>query len=111
MASYYGDDSLGAFLPGLTKFVKKIGKITSPITTGIAKSFLPASLVNAAATIDPTRSQPKVSVTAAQTTAGPYTTTDKAQADAKKLPIPLIAAGAGVIILAIVLMTSKKAAA
>jgi hypothetical protein len=45
----------GKFLPGLSKVVKKIGKVTSPITTAAAKAFLPASLVNAAAKLDPTK--------------------------------------------------------
>jgi hypothetical protein len=56
-----GEDSrLGAFLPGLGKFVKKVGKVTSPYTTAIAKSLLtaanlPPSLVDAAAGFDPTK--------------------------------------------------------
>jgi len=51
-----GEDSrLGAFLPGLGKFAKKVGKVTSPFTTAIAKSFLPSSLVDAAAGFDPTK--------------------------------------------------------
>jgi len=41
----------GKFLPGL----KKIGKYTSKVTGGIAKAFIPASIVNAAAMFDPTR--------------------------------------------------------
>jgi hypothetical protein len=45
----------GKFLPGLTKVVKKIGKVTSPITTAAARAFLPASVVNAAAKLDPTK--------------------------------------------------------
>lgn len=47
-----GDDSrIGAFLPGL----KKIGKVTAPFTTAIAKGFLPASIVDAAAKVDPVK--------------------------------------------------------
>jgi len=49
------EDRLGAFLPGLTKVAKKIGKVTSPYTTAIAKSFLPSALVDAAAGFDPTK--------------------------------------------------------
>ena len=45
----------GKFLPGLTKAVKTVGKFTSPITTAAAKTFLPSSVVNAAAKLDPTR--------------------------------------------------------
>ena len=111
MATYYGDDSLGAFLPGLGKFIKKVGKVTSPITTGIAKAFLPASLVNAAATLDPTARKniaPPVSVP--QAAAKPYVTTDTVKDEAKKPPIALIAAGAGVLVLVAVLMSSRKVA-
>jgi hypothetical protein len=35
--------------------VKSIGKITSPITTKLAKTFLPSSIVDAAAHLDPTK--------------------------------------------------------
>lgn len=45
------DERIGAFLPGL----KKIGKATSKVTGGIAKAFLPSSLVDAAAKLDPTK--------------------------------------------------------
>lgn len=48
------DDRLGAFLPGLKKVVKKVGKVTSGFTTGIAKTFLPSGVVNAVAKLDPT---------------------------------------------------------
>jgi hypothetical protein len=66
---YYGqqiyDPYMGAFLPGLTKALKKaggavkktvkaVGRVTSPITTKIAKSFLPGSIVDAASAFDPT---------------------------------------------------------
>lgn len=42
---------MGAFLPGL----KKIGRYTSKVTGTIAKAFIPASLVDAAAKLDPSR--------------------------------------------------------
>ena len=45
----------GKILPGVGKFLKKVGKVTSPITTAAAKAFLPASLVDAAAKLDPTK--------------------------------------------------------
>lgn len=45
------DDRLGAFLPGL----KKVGKVTGGITGGIAKSFLPASMVDSLSKLDPTK--------------------------------------------------------
>jgi hypothetical protein len=40
---------------GFITALKNIGKFTSPITTGLAKTFLPASIVNAAAKLDPTK--------------------------------------------------------
>jgi hypothetical protein len=55
-----GDERIGAFLPGLTKAIKKVGKFTSPITTGIAKTFIPAGIVDAAAHLDPTRKSSSV---------------------------------------------------
>lgn len=51
MLSEINGVEMGAFLPGL----KKIGKFTSKVTGGIAKAFIPASIVNAAAAFDPTR--------------------------------------------------------
>jgi hypothetical protein len=42
-------------LPGVAKAMRAIGKVTSPITTAAAKAFLPASLVDAAAKLDPTK--------------------------------------------------------
>jgi hypothetical protein len=48
---YGDDDRLGAFLPGL----KKVGKLTSGITGGIAKTFLPAATVDALSKLDPTK--------------------------------------------------------
>lgn len=58
----YGDEeTLGAFLPGLKKFVKKVGKVTSGITTGVAKAVgVPQSAIDALAKIDPTKSKPSV---------------------------------------------------
>lgn len=51
MLSEMNGNEMGAFLPGL----KKVGKFTRKITGGIAKAFIPASIVNAAAAFDPTR--------------------------------------------------------
>lgn len=50
---------LGKFLPGLTKKLKSIGKVTSKITGSIAKVAagmvgIPPSAINALAKIDPT---------------------------------------------------------
>ncbi|MGB7569575.1 MAG: hypothetical protein WBM07_17055 [Chitinivibrionales bacterium] len=44
---------MGKFLPGLMKVVKNVGKITSPFTTALAKTFLPSGVVNALAKADP----------------------------------------------------------
>lgn len=47
---------LGAFLPGLKKFVKKVGKVTSKITTAAARFVgVPQSAINALAKVDPTK--------------------------------------------------------
>jgi hypothetical protein len=47
---------LGAFLPGLKKFAKKVGKVTSKITTAAARFVgVPQSAINALAKIDPTK--------------------------------------------------------
>lgn len=42
---------MGAFLPGL----RKIGRFTSKATGTIAKAFIPAGVIDAAAKFDPTR--------------------------------------------------------
>jgi len=52
--THLGDDELGKFLPGLMKVVKKVGTVTRGITTAIAKTVLPSSMVDALAKIDPT---------------------------------------------------------
>jgi hypothetical protein len=47
---------LGAFLPGLKKFFKKVGKVTSKITTAAARFVgVPKSALDALAKIDPTK--------------------------------------------------------
>lgn len=49
---------LGAFLPGLKKFVKKVGKVTSKITTAAARFVgVPQSAINALAKVDPTKAK------------------------------------------------------
>ncbi len=53
------------FLPGLKKAVKKVGKFTAPITTAVARTILPESVIKAAAAIDPTKR--KVTPAAVQT--------------------------------------------
>lgn len=42
-------------LPAIKKSVRAVGKVTSPITTAAARAFLPKSLVDAAAKLDPTK--------------------------------------------------------
>jgi hypothetical protein len=50
------DERIGAFLPGLMKVVKKVGKVTSGVTTGIARTVgVPQSALNALAHLDPTK--------------------------------------------------------
>jgi len=57
----YGEDAedvevLGKFLPGLMKAVKKVGKVTSKITTGAARAVgVPQSVINALAKVDPSK--------------------------------------------------------
>lgn len=63
---YSGDYEIGAFLPGLKKVAKKVGKVTAPITTGIAKTFIPAPVVSAIAKIDPTKKAPSTKAAVAE---------------------------------------------
>lgn len=101
-----GEDSrLGAFLPGLTKFAKSVGKVTSPFTTAIAKSFLPSSLVDAAAGFDPTK-KGKPSATAILNALNPppvvIPVPVKKPVDIKKIAI-IAGAGVGALLLVKVL--------
>lgn len=101
---------------GFLKVLKKIGKFTAPITTGIAKTFLPAAVVNAAAKLDPTRKgkiTPKAVQQAVATlqkdplvNAVPSDTTIKANAllDTLKNPKVLAIIGGGIVLL----MVMKK---
>jgi len=109
---------LGAFLPGLMKVVKKIGKFTSPITTKIAKTFLPASIVNAAAHLDPTKKgnitpaaiaavKELVQSKAAEAPAVPTATQIQTQALTKTLTSPLVLGIAGAGILVLILMRKR----
>jgi hypothetical protein len=55
------------FLPGLTKAVKKVGKVTSGVTTAVARGVgVPPSLLTALSKIDPTKGK-KASATKAIT--------------------------------------------
>lgn len=70
---YRGDDGQlylgkGKFLPGFKKAVRKIGKVTSPVTGAIAKSFLPAGVVNTLAKFDPSRKSGSAGATKALAT-------------------------------------------
>lgn len=65
---------LGKFLPGLTKKLKAIGKVTSKVTGSIAKVAagmvgIPPSAINALAKIDPTAKK-KLDAALLQTKAG-----------------------------------------
>ena len=96
-------EELGAFLPGL----KKIGKFTHKITGGIAKAIIPASLVDAAAALDPTKkgkSKAVVPVPAKQVITVPKTI---AGIDTKKVLI-IGGAGIGSLILLKVLLSSSR---
>jgi len=113
---------LGSFLPGLMKPLKKavkaIGKFTAPITTKIAKTFLPSSLVDAAAHLDPTK---KGNITpgaiaaiksllqskAAESQAVSSDTAIKTQAAAKTLLNPMVLGIAGAGVLALILLRKK----
>jgi hypothetical protein len=112
----------GAFLPGLTKVFKKIGKVTAPITTKLAKTFLPASVVDAAAKLDPTKKgaiTPKA-VAAVQTLVTakekgaavpaviPSPTQVKIEALTKTLLNPMVLGIAGAGVLVIILLRKRR---
>ena len=103
----YGIETLdGRFLPGLGKFFRKVGKVTSPITGAIAKRFLPSSVVDAMAKADPTRrgSSPQAAATAVQQALlpdQPGDTMGKVKDFVKKNPL-VIAAGGGVLLLLLI---------
>lgn len=82
----HGDEPelLGAFLPGLMKPLKKVGKYTSGITTGIAKTFVPSGVVDLVAKFDPTKKN-KAKVTQADVSKA-LTPQQQAQAPASFLP-------------------------
>jgi hypothetical protein len=123
-AAYYyglmGEEYLGKgkFLPGLTKAIKKVGKVTSPFTTAIANSFLPSGVVNAFAKVDPTK-KGSVSIPVAvqqaqkelQKASGltiPSEASVKANALMKTLTNPMVLGIAGGGILLLVLMSKKR---
>jgi hypothetical protein len=121
---YRGEDGQvylgkGKFLPSLSKAFKKIGKFTSPITGALAKSFLPAGVVNALAKFDPTKKggvNSQAASTALATIIKPVAEVKvenmpSSQLEALKKtaldPKMLMIAGSGALLL-IVLMMSKK---
>lgn len=108
LLALYGDDErIGAFLPGL----RKIGKVTSKFTGGIAKTFLPPSLVNAAANLDPTKKNPSAKAAVAAVNAPPKTSVpvkkNALNIDVKKVAI-IGGAGVGALILLKILLGSHK---
>jgi hypothetical protein len=104
---------------GFLNVIKSIGKFTRPITTAVAKTFLPASVVNAAAKLDPTaKKSGKVTPKAVQqaiaileknplVTATPSDTAIKTGALLETLKNPAVLAiiGGGIVLL--VLMRKK----
>lgn len=109
---------LGAFLPGLTKIIKKIGKFTSPITTKIGKLAaglvgIPASAIDSLAKADPTAhaaliQQLAAKIPAGQTAAAVTTPGGKKTGGISPLYIGLAAGGAAIIILTIILTKKKR---
>jgi hypothetical protein len=104
----FGDDErIGAFLPGL----KKVGKVTSGFTGGIAKAFLPPQLVNAAAKLDPTRKGASAKAAVAVVNAPPKTPVpvkkNALNIDVKKVAI-IGGAGVGALVLLKILLGSHK---
>jgi len=84
---------LGAFLPGLKKVVKKIGKVTSKITTAAARVVgVPQSAINALAKVDPT----KLKAGAATATAKKAIEAAKILTAPPKQIIPVAPAAAGI---------------
>jgi len=112
----------GAFLPGLKKLVKKVGSFTRPITTSIAQTFLPASLVNAAAKLDPTRKGGAEGAAATQAiakmieqnTVNPQNAPVKTDAEIKRdalmatLTDPKVLGIAGAGVIALILLSKKR---
>jgi hypothetical protein len=121
-ANYYYDDQgnlyMGSLLSWAKGAVKKIGKITSPITTAIAKKFLPDSVVNSMAKIDPTKGTPKMQAVVAsvqsmlpqnaKSSSVPTETQQTISAIGKTAMNPMVLAIAGAGVLAIILMSKRR---
>ncbi len=117
LAKMSGDDDglsmgKGKFLPGLMKPIKKIGKVTSRITTGIAKAAagligIPPSAIDALAKVDPTAHAALVSTLAQKGTVEQLKqTAQKTTGKIKPLYIGIAAGGAALVLLFFV--TKKK---
>jgi alkanesulfonate monooxygenase SsuD/methylene tetrahydromethanopterin reductase-like flavin-dependent oxidoreductase (luciferase family) len=79
---------LGAFLPGLKKFFKKVGKVTSKITTAAARFVgVPKSALDALAKIDPTKRGSMIDKAIAAAQAMPSTPSQQV------VPVPASAMG------------------
>lgn len=106
-------EELGAFLPGLKKGLRKVGRVTSGLTTGIARTIgIPQSVIDAASKLDPTRKGTTARGAVAAITPQPQKPvqrTSKAafKLDAKNIAIVAGAGAAGLIVLK-VLLSSKK---
>ena len=108
---------LGAFLPGLMKPLKKIGRVTSKITGGLAKiaagAFgIPPSAINALAHIDPTTHAALMNKIAdakgIKLPTVPGGTLPQAPEETKKIKPLYIAIGAGALVIIGALFFSKK---
>lgn len=95
----------GKFLPGL----KKVGKFTRGVTTTVAKAFLPPSLVDAAASFDPTKKKSNAAGKSAMELLKP------APAPVAKLPVkkakmalPIVPLAIGGLAIVALIVISKK---
>jgi hypothetical protein len=109
------DPEIGAFLPGLKKAIKKIGKTTSKVTGSIAKTAaasvgIPSSAIDALSKIDPTKKGKKSAKSVVEelqknVVTVPGTTM---QIDAKKIAIIGGATVGGLIVLKMVMAPHPK---
>lgn len=110
----YGEEQdLGAFLPGL----KKIGKFTHGITTGLARAVgVPQSVLNALAKADITKKGSKAgkAIAAFIPSAGPMKEVVAVPASASKMDMKKIliigGAGVGTLVVLKLLLTPRRAA-
>jgi hypothetical protein len=103
-----GDDRMGAFLPGLTKAIKKVGKVTSGITTGLARTVgVPQSALNALAHVDPTKGKPSATAAVAALKKVEPVKKEAVKIDAKKIAI-IAGGGVGALILLKLLLGAPR---